>query len=105
MIVSVRDQGKGISSLERLDLFKSFGRLENKVVDSNHMIDLCGSTGIGLFNVKQFLTRVGGDVWISWSEENVGTEFTFAIPFSLPNESFDQENFEVKNFLKQKEGR
>jgi signal transduction histidine kinase len=83
--VVVRDEGKGITMQETAKLFQAYSKLTDKADKAAQSIQLCGSTGLGLYNCKQFLSLLGGDIWISWSEVNVGTEFCFAIPFESSN--------------------
>eukprot|EP01035_Chromulina_nebulosa_P020216 gene20216-26246_t len=82
VFVSVKDQGKGILPEELPILFSSYGKLPNKTVEGSHVSELCGSTGLGLFNCKNFLGRLGGCVWVSWSQVDAGSEFTFAMPYN-----------------------
>eukprot|EP01038_Epipyxis_sp_PR26KG_P010956 gene10956-14714_t len=81
MFVSVKDQGQGIHPQEAKKLFQRYSKLTNKVDASNGLIMLCGSTGLGLYNCKELAQSLGGDIWLSWSEIDIGAEFTFAIPY------------------------
>jgi PAS domain S-box-containing protein len=70
-VISVQDQGIGISDEDREHLFSSFFRGKNA-------INIQG-TGLGLHIVKRYLDLLGGDVELE-SELGKGTRITFSIP-------------------------
>jgi len=70
-IISVRDEGIGISKEDRTHLFSSFFRGKNA-------LNIQG-TGLGLHIVKRYLDVLGGDVNLK-SEIGTGTIITFTIP-------------------------
>ena len=70
-IISVRDEGIGISKEDRAHLFSSFFRGKNA-------LNIQG-TGLGLHIVKRYLDLLGGDVNLK-SELGTGTIITFTIP-------------------------
>ncbi|MEP7291271.1 MAG: ATP-binding protein [Chloroflexota bacterium] len=78
LIVSVRDNGYGISADDQQHLFKRHMRLvrpEHKRVKGS---------GLGLFIVKSVAQRHGGDAWVE-SEVGAGTTFSFSIPLKGAN--------------------
>jgi len=78
VIVSVRDNGYGISPEDQQQLFQRHVRLarpEHKRVKGS---------GLGLFIVKSVAQRHGGDAWVE-SQLGVGTTFSFSIPLKAAN--------------------
>jgi PAS domain S-box-containing protein len=74
-IVSVADQGIGISEEDQQHLFSSFFRGAN--------VTNIQGTGMGLHIVKRYLELLGGQIQIQ-SQLNKGTIVTFAIPINQP---------------------
>ena len=70
-VISVKDEGIGISKDDQEHLFSSFFRGKNA-------INIQG-TGLGLHIVKRYLDLLGGDVCLK-SELGKGTTVTFTIP-------------------------
>ncbi|MFN8451477.1 MAG: ATP-binding protein [Anaerolineae bacterium] len=78
VVISVRDNGLGISQENQKKLFQRHVRIvrqEYKKVKG---------TGLGLFIVKSVAQRHGGDAWVE-SQENVGSTFSFNIPLKGEN--------------------
>ncbi len=68
-IITIKDNGIGIE-LDYIDqIFNMFYRATNEAFGS----------GFGLYNVKDTLKRIGGEIEVK-STENVGTEFTVTLP-------------------------
>ncbi len=74
-LISVTDQGIGISEDDQLHLFSSFFRGGNAT-------NIQG-TGMGLHIVRRYVEILGGQIQIQ-SKLNQGTTVTFAIPANLP---------------------
>ncbi|WP_165499683.1 PAS domain-containing sensor histidine kinase [Pedobacter frigidisoli] len=70
-IVSVKDQGIGISAEDSAKLFQRYYR-----VGSNHTIS---GFGIGLYLSAEIIERHDGRIWVE-SKENVGSTFYFSLP-------------------------
>ncbi|HEX6335096.1 MAG TPA: ATP-binding protein, partial [Flavisolibacter sp.] len=70
-VVSVRDEGIGISREDQEHLFSSFFRGKNA-------LNIQG-TGLGLHIVKRYLDLMGGEVALH-SDLGMGTTITFTIP-------------------------
>ena len=70
-VISVRDEGIGISKEDQAHLFSSFFRGKNA-------LNIQG-TGLGLHIVKRYLDLLDGDVNLK-SELGKGTIITFTIP-------------------------
>ena len=75
VLISVADQGIGISEEDQLHLFSSFFRGGNAT-------NIQG-TGMGLHIVKRYVELLRGQIQIQ-SQLNKGTTVTFAIPVNLP---------------------
>lgn len=75
VVVSVTDEGIGISDEDQQHLFSSFFRGANA-------INIQG-TGLGLHIVKSYIDLLGGEVGLK-SRLNTGTTITFTIPVNLP---------------------
>jgi len=75
VVVSVADEGIGISEEDQQHLFSSFFRGANAT-------NIQG-TGLGLHIVKNYIDLLGGEVGLK-SRLNTGTTITFTIPVNLP---------------------
>ncbi|GGE53177.1 PAS domain S-box-containing protein [Pedobacter psychrotolerans] len=71
VIVSVKDEGIGISSDDAKKLFDRYYR-----VQSNHTIS---GFGIGLYLSAEIIERHNGKIWVE-SNEDVGSTFYFSLP-------------------------
>ncbi len=71
--ISVRDQGIGIPETAQKQLFQRFFRAENAVAQQ------ISGFGIGLYLVKEIVTRLGGTIDLS-SIEGQGSTFTVCFP-------------------------
>ncbi len=70
----IRDTGIGIPSEKIDNIFDSFIQLENKIQGS------LKGTGLGLAITKKLIEKQGGSIQVE-SKENMGTMFTFRLPF------------------------
>ena len=72
-LVSVRDQGVGISGEDQARLFTRFGRIESA--------SEVQGTGLGLWLSREIARMHDGDITVD-SVPGVGTTFTFSVPLS-----------------------
>ena len=73
LVVSVADEGIGISLADRDSLFTTFHRILRTETRG-----IRGS-GLGLYIVKEWIEMMGGEVWLE-SEMNKGSKFFVSIP-------------------------
>jgi signal transduction histidine kinase len=79
VVVEVRDQGIGIPTGERSNLFRRFSRLESARASQIR------GTGLGLYLCRQIMRGMEGDVWLLESAPGQGTAFAFALPIAEPH--------------------
>jgi len=72
VVVSVADEGIGIDHNDKESLFKTFHRIQRP-----ETMGIRGS-GLGLFIVKEWTERMGGEVWLE-SELNKGSTFFVSV--------------------------
>ncbi len=75
LVVSIADQGVGISPANFERLFTKFGRVYNP------MSLQAGGTGLGLYIVKNLVESHGGRIWVT-SREGKGSKFSFSLPLA-----------------------
>lgn len=75
LVISVVDTGSGIPKNAQSRIFEKFYQ-----VDSSHTRE-AGGTGVGLFNVKNYVKEQNGKIWFE-SEEGRGSSFHFTLPLS-----------------------
>ena len=71
ILISVKDNGKGISEEEKLNLFQRYPTTKRKI-----------GSGLGLYLSKQIIDAHHGKIWFT-SEEEKGTTFYFTLPLNL----------------------
>jgi len=76
VLVSVSDQGIGMTLEQQSRLFGLFSR----VVEPERSIS---GTGVGLFSTKRLVEAHGGSLWVE-SEPGKGSTFQFTIPLKAP---------------------
>jgi len=73
VVVSVKDEGVGISPVVQEQIFDRFFRIDTKNGQK------VGGTGLGLPLVKEIISLHNGEVWVE-SEEGQGSTFCFSLP-------------------------
>ncbi len=72
LVVLVTDTGRGMSPAQQNKLFKSFQQTRDQ--------DATLGSGLGLYISKLLVERMGGKIWVEWSEEGKGTTIAFSLP-------------------------
>jgi signal transduction histidine kinase len=86
VVVSIKDNGKGIDS-DMLD--KLFTKFTTKSFQG---------TGLGLYLTKSIIDSHGGHIWAENNKNEKGATFSFSLPINYYNEANEKENFKC-NFL------
>jgi len=84
--ISVMDTGIGIPQEKYGDIFLSFEQV------SASRADEYGGTGLGLAISQQLVARMGGKIWVAWSELGKGSKITFTLPLCLSGSAGNLEN-------------
>lgn len=80
VLFSVRDSGMGISDSARSEIFKAFSQAEPGTARKY------GGTGLGLTISQRLLELMNSRIDL-WSEEGVGSEFSFTLELPVAHES------------------
>ena len=72
-VVTVEDEGPGISAEDQARLFQKFVRL------SQSLVTPVRGTGLGLWICRQYVDAMGGDIWVD-SRLGQGSRFSFCLP-------------------------
>ncbi|HET9109304.1 MAG TPA: ATP-binding protein [Ktedonobacterales bacterium] len=73
VVVTVEDEGPGISIEDQARLFQKFVRLAQSLVTPVR------GTGLGLWICRQYVEAMGGDIWVD-SRPGQGARFSFCLP-------------------------
>lgn len=73
IVVTVEDDGPGISAEDQAKLFQKFVRL------SQSLVTPVRGTGLGLWICRQYVEAMGGDIWVE-SGVGQGARFNFCLP-------------------------
>ena len=77
VIVSIRDNGIGLTKAEQSSLFTQFGKIER--FGQGYDIISEGS-GLGLYISKKIIELHGGKMWVESEGRNRGAKFFFSLP-------------------------
>jgi signal transduction histidine kinase len=77
VVVSVEDEGPGISADDQARLFQKFVRLQQSLTTSVR------GTGLGLWICRQYVEAMGGEIWVE-SRPGHGARFSFTLPRMEP---------------------
>jgi two-component system, chemotaxis family, CheB/CheR fusion protein len=72
-VVSIKDQGPGLSTEEQARIFDRFYRLSR---DEKSNVE---GLGLGLYITQEIITRFGGRIWVE-SKPGEGSTFSFSLP-------------------------
>ena len=76
-VISVKDNGIGFTSGEKLKLFNQFGKIDR--FDQDTKLAAEGS-GLGLYITKKLVELHGGKIWVESEGRNKGSTFYFTLP-------------------------
>jgi len=74
VLITVKDEGQGLSDLDKKKLFGQFQRLSARPTGGE------SSTGLGLWIAKQFVEKHGGRIWAESEGKGKGTTFFVELP-------------------------
>ena len=77
IVISIKDDGIGLTTEEKQKLFKQFGKIERYGKGWDIGID---GPGFGLYNSKKIVELHGGKIWVESEGKNQGSTFRFSIP-------------------------
>ena len=83
-VISVEDNGIGITIEESKQLFRKFGKIERYGKEWEVAID---GLGLGLYNSKKIIEMHGGKMWAESQGRNKGSKFFFTLPLLKTEES------------------
>ncbi|MCY9695694.1 ATP-binding protein [Paenibacillus alginolyticus] len=72
--ISVTDTGIGIVEERRSNIFEYFEQLDQVLPDDGYT-----GMGVGLYISRKLIERMEGQIWVDWSEVNVGTRMVFTL--------------------------
>ncbi|TFG11706.1 MAG: HAMP domain-containing histidine kinase, partial [Promethearchaeota archaeon] len=76
-IISIKDNGIGLTKEEKNQIFKQFGKIERYGQGWDVGIE---GTGLGLYICKEIVDLHGGEIWVESDGRNMGCTFSFSIP-------------------------
>lgn len=79
IIISVEDNGVGISAEDQEKIFKQFGKIERYGQGWDIGIE---GTGMGLYTSKKIVELHGGNIWVESEGRNKGSRFSFSLPYN-----------------------
>jgi PAS domain S-box-containing protein len=79
IIISVEDNGVGISEEDQKKIFKQFGKIERYGQGWDIGIE---GTGMGLYTSKKIVELHGGKIWVESEGRNKGSKFSFSLPYN-----------------------
>jgi signal transduction histidine kinase len=77
VIVSISDNGIGITEEEMKKLFKEFGKVSHPDLNIDSGTE---GSGLGLYISKQIIELHGGEIWVESEGRNKGSTFYFSLP-------------------------
>jgi CheY-like chemotaxis protein/HPt (histidine-containing phosphotransfer) domain-containing protein len=76
---TIRDTGMGIAADKAASIFERFTQADSNITRTH------GGTGLGLAITKQLIELQGGDITLK-SQDGIGAEFIFTLPFAIPDQ-------------------
>ncbi|MCP4473845.1 MAG: hybrid sensor histidine kinase/response regulator [Gammaproteobacteria bacterium] len=78
LMITVADTGQGMTPAVRSQIFKAF----KQAMPAYKQADYTGA-GLGLYNVKKILKKIGGEIDVASEGKNCGSAFTCTLPVDL----------------------
>ncbi|MEJ2251197.1 MAG: PAS domain S-box protein [Candidatus Lokiarchaeota archaeon] len=79
-IISIKDNGIGLTSAEKEKIFKKFGKIERY----GKGLDIVSEgSGLGLYISKKIIELHGGKIWVESKGRNEGSIFYFSLPIEI----------------------
>jgi len=82
ILISIQDNGIGITNEEKKRLFSQFGKIERYGQGLDIISD---GSGLGLFITKKIIELHGGKIWVRSKGRNKGSTFYFTLPLITQN--------------------
>lgn len=76
-IISIKDQGIGLTEKEKSQIFKPFGKIERYGQGWDLQV---GGTGMGLYISKKIINLHNGEIWVESKGRGKGSVFYFSLP-------------------------
>ena len=76
-IISIKDNGIGVTEEEKSKLFKKFGKIEHY---GRGLDVISEGSGLGLYISKMIVELHGGKIWVESEGRNKGSTFYFSLP-------------------------
>ncbi|UCC19897.1 MAG: PAS domain S-box protein, partial [Promethearchaeota archaeon] len=80
ILISIQDNGIGITNEEKKRLFSQFGKIERYGQGLDIISD---GSGLGLFITKKIVELHGGRIWVRSKGRNKGSTFYFTLPLII----------------------
>ncbi len=77
IVISIKDDGIGLTEDEKLQLFKQFGKIERYGQGWNVLSE---GSGMGLYISKELIELHGGKIWVESMGRNLGSTFNLSLP-------------------------
>jgi len=77
IVISIKDDGIGLTNEEKQKLFTQFGKIERYGKGWDIGID---GPGFGLYNSKKIVELHSGKIWVESEGKNRGSTFSFSLP-------------------------
>lgn len=82
VLISIKDEGYGISKADQVKIFERYYRVKNG------QALMVSGFGIGLYLSAEIVERHGGNIWVE-SELGTGSTFYFSLPLGLKKEGIN----------------
>ncbi len=91
LVMTIRDTGPGIKKATQKSIFEPFNQGDSSISRK------FGGTGLGLALTKKLANSMGGDVFLKWSEPDIGSEFEAIVEAEVPKQKKKTQASESKS--------